>query len=144
NNDTLVPARTLAKLCDFLEKHQDVILLGPSLRDGAGNTRVSFRRRPTIAAFLHRTVLFRWTGLFYSAYRSYRRMTAMNADALRVDVLQGAALMIRRDQFLELGGWDEAFSFGGEDLDLCFRANMRGNVVYLPQVEITHYGREST
>ncbi|MBI3411215.1 MAG: glycosyltransferase family 2 protein [Planctomycetes bacterium] len=144
NNDTLVPPKALTKLRDFLERHDEVILVGPKLRDGDGKTRISYRRRPTVATFLHRTVLFRWTGLFYAAYRSYRRMEAFSAVAQRVDVLQGAALMIRRDRFLELGGWDDDFSFGGEDLDLCCRANERGSVVYLPQVEITHYGREST
>ncbi|WP_159431140.1 glycosyltransferase family 2 protein [Fontimonas thermophila] len=38
----------------------------------------------------------------------------------------GAALMIRRRDFLALGGFDERFFCYAEDVDLCFRANLRG------------------
>ena len=43
-----------------------------------------------------------------------------------------------------LTGWDEEFTFGGEDLDLSARVGRRHPVVYLPRAEITHYGRVST
>jgi len=147
NNDTSVPAHTLMKLVDYLQRHPDAVLVGPGLRDGRGRRQISHRQRPTIATFLHRTLLLRWTGLFRGKYRAYRRETA-NPNVARegwaVDVLMGAALLARRDEFSRLGGWDEDFIFGGEDLELCYRANRRGSVVYLPNVEITHYGRAST
>jgi hypothetical protein len=147
NNDTVVPVRTLAKLVDYLQTHVEAVMVGPRLRDGQGKMQVSWRRQPTITTFLHRTLLLRWTGLFRSSYQSYRR-AAQTSDgpgtARPVDVLMGAALMVRRKDFWWLGAWDEDFTFGGEDLELCYRANQRGRVVYLPQVEIIHFGRAST
>ena len=59
-------------------------------------------------------------------------------------MLLGAALFMGRDHFRAMGGWDEDFHFGGEDLDFCLRAARQGKVVYLPSVEITHFGRVST
>jgi N-acetylglucosaminyl-diphospho-decaprenol L-rhamnosyltransferase len=147
NNDTVIPPRTLGKLSDYLDAHPEAIMVGPRLRDGAGRTQMSQRRQPTVATFLHRTFLLRWTGLFRGNYKSYRRATQETEDfrsAQHVEVLMGAALMVRRENFMQMGGWDEDFIFGGEDMELCHRANRRGRVVYLPQVEITHFGRAST
>src|SRR5262249_39053077 len=42
------------------------------------------------------------------------------------------------------GGWDEDYTFGGEDLDLSLRVGERHAVIYHPAVEITHFGRAST
>jgi GT2 family glycosyltransferase len=143
NNDTVVPAGTLVKLVDYLQAHPEATVVGPALRDGRGKLQISYRQRPTITTFLHRALCLRWTGMFRSNYESYRRETGL-AGAQPVDVLMGAALMMRRDDFWRLGAWDEDFAFGGEDLELCYRANQRGQVVYLADVEIIHFGRVST
>lgn len=147
NNDTILPPLTLQKLTTYLEAHPDVVILGPCLRDGVGKVQMSYRRRPTVATFLHRTLLLGWTGLFRRTYKEYRRemlKTGKPGEGHVVEVLMGAAMMLRRRHFLDLRGWDEEFSFGGEDLDLCNRARRQGKVIYLPDVEITHFGRAST
>jgi N-acetylglucosaminyl-diphospho-decaprenol L-rhamnosyltransferase len=144
NNDTVVPPGALVKLQAFLEDHPEVALVGPRLRNGNGKVQTSYRKRPTIATFLHRTWLLRWTCLFRGNYESYRRMTLDETQPQCVDILMGAALMARREPFLRMGGWDDGFRFGGEDMELCRRAGKQGHVVYLPQVEITHFGRAST
>jgi GT2 family glycosyltransferase len=144
NNDTVVPAGALGPLVDFLEAHPDVGLLGPRLRDPGGRTQVSYRQLPTLAALLHRTYLFRWTGLFRFAYRSYRREHFDPSRTQRVPVLMGAAVLVPRRVFQECGGWDEDYTFGGEDIDLSARVGRRYAVVYHPQIEITHHGRVST
>jgi len=59
-------------------------------------------------------------------------------------VLMGAAVLLPRDVFAGCGRWDEGFTFGGEDIDLSVRVNRRHEVVYVPHVEITHYGRVSS
>jgi GT2 family glycosyltransferase len=144
NNDTVVPANALAPLVDFLEAHPDVGLLGPRLRDPGGRTQVSYRQLPTLAALLHRTYLLRWTGLFRFAYRSYRREHFDPTRTQRVPVLMGAAVLLPRHVFDECGGWDEDYTFGGEDIDLSARVGRRYQVVYHPHIEITHHGRVST
>ena len=56
----------------------------------------------------------------------------------------GAALLMPRRVYCAVGGWDESFTFGGEDIDLCARVGRRFDVVYHPEVEITHFGRASS
>ncbi|GIW79276.1 MAG: hypothetical protein KatS3mg105_1083 [Gemmatales bacterium] len=144
NNDTRLPAFTLRRLLDYADAHTDVAILAPRLRDGAGKTQASWRRRPTLATFLHQTCLLRWTNLFRSAYRRYRRQAVVPTAPQSVDVLMGAAMMIPRKLFFENGQWNESFRFGGEDLELCHRFGKRFRLVYHPQIEIVHYGRAST
>jgi GT2 family glycosyltransferase len=144
NNDTVIPEGTLGRLAEYLEAHPEAVMVGPRLRDVRGKVQMSYRKQPTIATFLHRTLLLRWTGLFRGGYRTYRRAHLDDTQARPVEVLMGAALMVRRDEFLRMGAWDEDFVFGGEDLELCARANRRGQVVYVPAVEITHFGRAGT
>jgi GT2 family glycosyltransferase len=144
NNDTVVPAGTLRRLADYAESHPEAGIIGPRLRDGTGQTQVSYRQRPTLATLLHRTSLLRWTGLLRSAYHRYRRQDFDPTVTRRVDVLMGAAMFVPRRIFVECGGWDEEFTFGGEDLELSARIGRHHQVVYHPEVEITHYGRVST
>jgi GT2 family glycosyltransferase len=144
NNDTVIPPGTLAKLVDFADAHPEVGMVGPRLRDGHGQLQISYRRNPSVCALLHRTALFRWTGLLRRAYRHYRRQTFDPQSTRRVPVLMGAAVLIPRAVFDQVDGWDEAYEFGGEDVDLSLRVNRSHPVVYLPSVEITHFGRVSS
>jgi GT2 family glycosyltransferase len=53
----------------------------------------------------------------------------------------GACLATRRRLFSELGGFDEGFVNGHEDVDLCLRCGERGFlVVYQPASIVLHYG----
>ncbi len=144
NNDTVVPPGTLRRLIDYCEAHPGVGMVGPRLRDGTGRTQVSYRRRPTLAALLHRTALLRWTGLLRGNYRRYRRQDFDPNTTRVVEVLMGAAMFLPREVFFTCGAWDEEFTFGGEDIELSARVGRHYQVVYLPGIEITHYGRVST
>lgn len=144
NNDTVVPPGTLRTILDYAEAHPRVGLIGPRLRDGAGRFQVSCRPRPTVATFLSRTSLARAAGILRRGYHRYRRESFDPHTTRPVDVLMGAALFMRRDVFVAHGGWDEGYTFGGEDLDLCLRVGRSRPVVYFPGAEIIHLGRASS
>ncbi len=72
--------------------------------------------------------------------------SAPSCDTARpVDYVSGAALLIRRDLFQELGGFDAAFRPAFyEDTDLCFRVRARGlATVYQPASVVVHFGGAS-
>lgn len=144
NNDTVVPAGTLARLIDCQETYPRAWLIGPRLVGTDGQVQRGPRRLPGLTTFLHRTCLLRWTGLFRRQYQQYCRQVVDPRRAQPVEVLMGAALFVRRDRMSELGGWDEDFFFGGEDMELCLRAGRRGAVLHAPDISITHHGRAST
>jgi len=58
---------------------------------------------------------------------------------LQMQAVTGASLMIGRGLFLDLGGFDEGYRNGYEDLDLCLRVRRAGRkVVYLPRSVLDH------
>jgi GT2 family glycosyltransferase len=64
-------------------------------------------------------------------------------DAVRdVFVIPGGCTLVRADLFATLGGFDPAIDLVGEDLDLCWRAQVAGaRVVVVPAARVQH--RES-
>ena len=64
------------------------------------------------------------------------------SDAVPVDQPAAAALMIRRDAYEEVGGFDEQFFPAWyEDVDFCCRIKERGwEIFFLPAAEFVHSG----
>jgi N-acetylglucosaminyl-diphospho-decaprenol L-rhamnosyltransferase len=56
-----------------------------------------------------------------------------------VPYVDGGVLCVRREAFLGLGGFDEAFYFYGEESDFCARLKKVGwRVVFLPKAQVIH------
>lgn len=56
----------------------------------------------------------------------------------------GAALFVRRKDYLEVGGLDESFFAHQEEIDLCWRFLNKGHkIAYLPQSAVYHLGGAS-
>jgi len=145
NNDTVIPPGALRRLLDYAHAHPEAGIVGPQLRDEHGQTQLSCRSCPTLGALLHRITWLRWTGLFRRAYRRYRGRDIDDPATPRpVEVLMGAALFMPRGVFRACGPWDEDYTFGGEDIDLCERVGRHYDVVYHPAIEILHFGRVSS
>lgn len=141
NNDTLVPPNTLRQFLDLAEANPTVGMFGPRLRGTDGTFQISYRRRPTLGALLHRISLLRWTRLFRGAYLEYRRATFDPTQVRSVEVLMGAAVFLSREVFEASGRWDEGYGFGVEDVDLSTQVNRCGPLVFVSHVEIVHHGR---
>ena len=57
----------------------------------------------------------------------------------------GACLLLRRQLFLELDGFDEGFINGYEDVDFCLRAQAAGKkILYTPESALVHFEETST
>lgn len=62
-------------------------------------------------------------------------------DETEIFWASGAALAIRKEQFQNLGGFDEDFEFHMEEIDLCWRLwNAGYNVKYTPKSIVHHLG----
>jgi len=62
----------------------------------------------------------------------------------KVGWVSGAALLIRKDLFEKIGGFDENFFMYYEDIDLCKRAGQSDfEVVFFPQIKIKHFSGRS-
>ncbi len=75
--------------------------------------------------------------------RSYRRETGEPSEG-RTGWLSGSCLLLRREAFEAIGGFDESYFMFFEDVDLCERLGRAGwDVVYAPTALVRHVGGHS-
>jgi GT2 family glycosyltransferase len=144
NNDTEVPPDSLRRLVAYADAHPEVGMIGPRLRGSDGKFQISYRTHPTLAAWLHRLLIVRWTGLFARAYDRYRRNLYDPNYSGPVDLLMGAAILMPKRVYEDGGHWDEDFVFGGEDLELSVRVGRRYPLHFMNGVDILKFGRVSS
>jgi GT2 family glycosyltransferase len=76
----------------------------------------------------------------YHLYARWPRATPAAAEPADFEIVTGACLLTPRELFLELGGFDEIFWNGNEDVDYCLRVRERGlRVVYEPEATLYHF-----
>lgn len=65
-------------------------------------------------------------------------------DLMEVPVVSGAALMMPRRGFLDMGGFDERYFLHVEDIDICRQVREAGGKIWFePRARIVHYGGTS-
>lgn len=56
-----------------------------------------------------------------------------------LQAVTAACMLVKRDLFLQLGGFDEGYRNGFEDLDFCLKASERGaRITYIPECVVIH------
>jgi N-acetylglucosaminyl-diphospho-decaprenol L-rhamnosyltransferase len=144
NGDLTVVPGCLEVLAAALDGEPAWALAGPLLRTAAGEPYPSARRFPSPGEAAGHALV----GLVKPDNRFSRRYRpAVSADEppRSVDWVSGAAVMIRRQAFEELGGFDETYFMFAEDLDLCWRAAQAGwGVGFVPTAAVTHLQGVST
>jgi N-acetylglucosaminyl-diphospho-decaprenol L-rhamnosyltransferase len=126
------------------DERPDVALLGPVIRNPDRTIYESGRAFPGVPQAVGHAFLgpFAPRNRFTRAYRqtSWDRTTERE-----VDWVSGAAMLIRRSAFEQVGAFDEAFWLYGEELDLCTRLGRAGwKVLATPELEVMHEGGVST
>jgi GT2 family glycosyltransferase len=133
NNDTIPDPAALAELAVFLAEHPEAGVAGPSLTYPDGRRQTSCGPGPNL-----------WTEIL-SKTLLHRVLPGLREKApehtCRVDWVTGAALCIRRELALQLGGLDEEMFMFYEDLDLCARVREAGKQVWFVATQpIVHLG----
>jgi GT2 family glycosyltransferase len=106
-------------------------VVGLQLLDTDGTPQSSAGRFPTLTSTL--------AGLLRPR-RERKYLRPHPAARSEVDWLSGCCLLVRRECFAELGGFDPAFFLYYEDVDLCRRARALGwSVVFEPSLYVRHH-----
>jgi N-acetylglucosaminyl-diphospho-decaprenol L-rhamnosyltransferase len=144
NPDTEVIDEALAQMLAYMETHPQVGVLGPQLVFPDGTVQSTRRRFPTLAtAFFESTW---WQPLAPCSVLQHFYAQDLPDDAIsEVDWVMGAALLVRREAYAQVGGFDEGFFMYSEEVDWCRRMKAVGwQVVYFPAARIVHHeGRSS-
>jgi len=138
NPDTFVGEQLFKEILPFADKHKDLGALGVRLIDGTGRFLPESKRGlPTPSTSFCRMLGFKNSG-YYSNYLTKEGVG-------KVEVLVGAFMLMRRDRYLEVGGFDEDYFMYGEDIDLSYKLNKKGYTNYYKGTSVVvHYKGEST
>lgn len=146
NPDTKVAPENFQVMLDFVKTRPDVGIATCKLIKANGELDWACRRsEPNPAVSFYR--LFGLQKLFPKSERfgAYNLTNKPIDQETEVDACTGAYMLIPREAYEKVGGFDEAFFMYGEDLDLCFRVRAAGyKVWYYPKTMSYHYKGQSS
>lgn len=133
NPDTILERDTLSQLVDYLEQRPGVGIVGPRFYFEDGSPHTSYHYYWSFwNVLLWRTVPYVILRTLYDRFARY--------PETEVFFVSGACLMIRRELFEKLGGYDKTYFLCVEDAaDLCLRGRKEGySTVFYPKARIIH------
>ena len=117
--------------------------LGPAIRTPDGRLYPSARAFPSLGRGIGHA-LFGWWWPANPWTRSYRAETGSPVEGT-TGWLSGACMLLRREAFEAVAGFDPSYFMYCEDMDLCRRLAEAGwSNVYVPSAVITHLGGHAT
>jgi hypothetical protein len=147
NTDTFAPYGAIDNLVAWVNKHPEADVVGPQLRYPDSRIQTSGGDFPNL---LNTTILFlgvddlpfisRFLPLYQrgSQYLSGKQRN-MFAKEHKISWLMGACMLIRREVFDNVGGFDEKIFMYGEEVEWAYRIQEAGySIWYTPAVWITH------
>lgn len=139
NPDAVAGHGAVERLVDFAEAHPTAGILGPEMRYPDGTWQPSRRRFPTVAGTVVRRTPLRWVLPPATHQRTHYLLDERPAEPVRADWLLGGFLVLRRETFDALGGFDDGYRLYGEDIDLAYRADRLGWERWLvPSAVVVH------
>jgi len=144
NPDTVVAEDTFTKVLAFAKKQEDLGIVGVKLIDGTGNFLPESKRGiPTpFVAFTKITGLYK---IFSKSFGKYYAQHLSENETGKVEILVGAFMLMKRDLYNEIGGFDEKCFMYSDDIDLSYMVLQKGKSnYYFHETSVIHYKGEST
>jgi N-acetylglucosaminyl-diphospho-decaprenol L-rhamnosyltransferase len=144
NPDTWLSPGSLRRLLATATSDPRIGCVGPHLANPDGSDYPTGRRFPSLLmGAVHAAVAPLWPD--NPATRRYHMAEVDRSRPLDVDWVSGACILVRRQAFEEVGGFDPGYFMFFEEMDLCLRLHRLGwRVVFDPLAEVKHVVGGST
>jgi N-acetylglucosaminyl-diphospho-decaprenol L-rhamnosyltransferase len=145
NPDTVVEPGAIDVLVELADRRRaagtPVGVIAPQLLNPDRSDQRTARAFPTASAglFGRRSPLTRWFPGNPWSRRFLGEPDGARSGPWTVDWVSGAAMLVSREEFRELGGFDPDFFMHFEDAELCHRVKASGGQVWcVPEARIVH------
>jgi GT2 family glycosyltransferase len=144
NPDTIIQSDTLEIMWKRLTEDQTIAGIGCQIRSISGQIAPESKRRfPSVRNIMSKALSADKLG-GWPVDTSYYDRQSLRQNSM-AEVLSGCCMMLRKNTFLQIGGFDEQFFLFGEDVDLCRRLYDQGHqLAYTADTHITHLKGQST
>lgn len=140
NPDVFVKENSLQKMVDYMEKNQNIGILGPKLQYYNGDIQDSCRRHKGFLDLVIKRTPLRYLPYFKKRLDKYLMHDFDHNSVQEVELLTGACFMIPTSLYNEVKGFDKMYFLFMEDFDLCLTVADKGyKVVYYPETICMHY-----
>ncbi|MEW4925660.1 glycosyltransferase family 2 protein [Algibacter sp. 2305UL17-15] len=137
NPDTVVAEDTFEKLLEFCKDKNRLGAVGCKLIDGTGTFLPESKRNVPIVSVALKKVI--------GNSKHYYANHLTENESGKIDVLVGAFMFLKKDVYLEVGGFDEDYFMYGEDIDLSYKIGNAGyQNYYFGNTSVIHFKGEST
>jgi GT2 family glycosyltransferase len=144
NPDTEIVGEAIAQMLAYMDAHPRVGVLGPQLLNLDHTIQSTRRRFPSLATGFFESTWFQPLALRSLLDHYFARDLPDDAIS-EVDWVVGAALLVRREAYEQVGGFDEGFFMYSEEMDWCRRLKAAGwQVIYFPAARILHHEAKSS
>lgn len=135
NPDIFLPEEgILSEIVDYMEKNEEVVILGPKQKNPDGSLEKTARRFPTLFAQIFRRMPFLKNTHLVHEYE-FQDIHAENIQ--NVDWLQSSFWCVRADFWKAVGGFDEQYFVFMADVEMCRQAHKKEKkVIYYPLVQV--------
>lgn len=139
NPDIRLDSDVLTELCEYLDSHEDAVMVTPKVLFPSGEEQVLPKRKPTFKYLLGRRLPF-----FKDAVVEYTRSNETFSEPTEIDFCTGCFFVMRTEVFKKLGGFDDRFFMYFEDADITLRAKEHGKVLFIPSSHVIHCWERSS
>jgi len=136
NNDVITDALTLERLVARLEELDGVVMIAPRLLLNNGDTQWTCRELPSVAGEL--ADLVGLSRVLPEGAGGYLLGRWAHRSSRMVQQAAGAALVLPRQLFREINGFDERYPLYFEDVDFCRRVGDHGHIYFDHDITMNH------
>ncbi len=142
NTDAFAAPGAVAALVNYLQTHPKAGIVGPRLRNRDGSLQRSCYRYPSPGRAWLENLGLSAVAARHDTFGDYSAWTH-DTDRL-VEWVIGACLLVRREAYVQAGGFDEAFFMYQEETDWQKRVRDAGwEIAFTPSAVVTHLGGAS-
>jgi len=129
---------SLQKLLDFMERNPQIGMVGPrQIDEPTGETAMTVRAFPKLILQIARRTFLRHLPILKTAVEHDEMRHLDYGVTQPVDWLQSSFVLIRRDLWEAVGGFDERYFLFMSDPEICWQAWLHdAEVVYYPEVVV--------
>jgi GT2 family glycosyltransferase len=146
NPDTELVDDSWVRLVETLDTEAETGIAGPKIILGDGTVQSSCARKEDRMkhCVLFEIIGLNRIGLVKRANLPMRSSYYPTDEDRYVEAVSGAAMLVRREVYAEIGGFDPVFLHGGEDVFFCNRCRELGHrVKFVSSARLSHYHNKS-